>query len=137
LGKSHLCIALGYAAATNGFRVRFSTAVDILNTLTAAHNAGRLTRELKNYLRPELLVIDEFGYLPLDKLGADLLFQIISQRYEHGSIVLNTNKVFKSWPGIFNNDATLTSAILDRLVHHAETIVIEGKSYRMKDRIDS
>ena len=136
LGKSHLCIALGYAAAVAGHRVRFTTAIDIVNTLAAAHNAGRFVQELKKYTRPDLLVMDELGYLPIDKRGADLLFQIISGRYERGSIVLSTNKAFKQWPGIFNNDATLTSAILDRILHHAETIVIEGKSYRMKDRIE-
>ena len=136
LGKSHLAIALGYAAAVAGFRVRFTTAIDVVNTLSAAHNAGRFVQELKKYTRPDLLVCDELGYLPIDKRGADLLFQIISQRYECGSIILTTNKVFKHWPSIFNNDATLTSAILDRILHHAETVVIEGKSYRMKDRID-
>lgn len=136
LGKSHLAIALGYAAAVAGFRVRFTTAIDIVNTLTAAQNAGRLVQEIKKYTRPAVLVVDEVGYLPIDKRGADLLFQIISQRYECGSIILSTNKVFKQWPGIFNNDATLTSAILDRILHHAETIIIEGKSYRMKDRIE-
>lgn len=136
LGKSHLSVALGYAAAVAGFRVRFTTAIGVINTLAAAQNAGRLVRELKTYTRPDLLVMDELGYLPIDKRGADLLFQIISQRYECGSIVLSTNKAFKHWPGIFNNDATLTSAILDRILHHAETVVIEGKSYRMKDRIE-
>jgi DNA replication protein DnaC len=136
LGKSHLAIALGYAAAVAGFRVRFATAIDIINTLSAAHTAGRFVPELKKYTRPDLLVADELGYLPIDKRGADLLFQIISQRYECGSIVLTTNKAFKNWPSIFNNDATLTSAILDRILHHAETVVIEGKSYRMKDRIE-
>jgi DNA replication protein DnaC len=136
LGKSHLAIALGYAAAVAGWRVRFTTAIDIVNTLTAAHNAGRLVQEIKKYTSPAVLVVDEVGYLPIDKRGADLLFQIISQRYERGSIILSTNKVFKHWPGIFNNDATLTSAILDRILHHAETIIIEGKSYRMKDRIE-
>jgi len=136
LGKSHLAIALGYAAAVAGFRVRFTTAIDVVNTLSAAHNAGRFVQELKKYTRPDLLVCDELGYLPIDKRGADLLFQIISQRYECGSIVLTTNKVFKHWPSIFNNDATLTSAILDRILHHAETVVIEGKSYRMKDRVE-
>jgi len=136
LGKSHLAIALGYAAAVAGFRVRFTTAIDIVNTLAAAHNAGRLAQEIKKYTSPAVLVVDEVGYLPIDKRGADLLFQIISQRYECGSIILSTNKVFKQWPSIFNNDATLTSAILDRILHHAETIVIEGKSYRMKDRIE-
>ena len=136
LGKSHLSIALGHAAATAGFAVRFTTAIDIVNTLAAAQNAGRLVQEIKKYTRPQLLVVDEVGYLPIDKHGADLLFQVISQRYETGSIILSTNKVFKHWPAIFNNDATLTSAILDRILHHAQTIVIEGKSYRMKDRIE-
>ena len=137
LGKSHLAIALGYAACEAGFRVRFTTAVDVINTLSAAHDTGRFAAELRRYTRPDLLVCDELGYLPLDKRGADLLFQIISQRYERSSIVLTTNKAFKQWPSIFNNDSTLTSAILDRILHHAETIVIEGKSYRMKDRIET
>lgn len=137
LGKSHLAIALGYAACEAGFQVRFTTAVDAINTLSAAHAAGRFVGELRKYLRPALLVIDELGYLPIDKRGADLLFQIISERYERGAIVLSTNKVFKHWPSIFNNDATLTSAILDRILHHAETVIIEGKSYRMKDRIET
>ena len=136
LGKSHLAIALGYAACQAGFRVRFTTAIDIVNTLLAAEKAGRLVQEMKKYTQPPLLVCDELGYLPIDKRGADLLFQIISQRYECGSIVLTTNKAFKHWPSIFNNDSTLTSAILDRILHHAETLVIEGKSYRMKDRIE-
>ena len=82
-------------------------------------------------------LLDELGYLPIDKTGADLLFQIISQRYERGSIIVTSNRVFKKWPEIFNNDATLTSALLDRLLHHAETVLIEGKSYRMKDQINS
>jgi DNA replication protein DnaC len=76
------------------------------------------------------------GYLPIDKRGADLLFQIISQRYERGSMVITSNRAYKNWPEIFNNDSTLTSAILDRLLHHAETVLIEGKSYRMKDQIE-
>jgi DNA replication protein DnaC len=136
LGKTHIATALGLAACQAGLRVRFATAIDIINGLSAAQNAGRLAKELKAYTRPELLIIDELGYLPIDKRGADLLFQIISQRYERGSIVLTTNKAYKHWPSMFNNDSTLTSAILDRILHHAETIVIEGKSYRMKDRID-
>ncbi|MFH1184315.1 MAG: ATP-binding protein, partial [Chloroflexota bacterium] len=125
LGKSHLSIALGYAACLGGYRVLFATAVDIINTLSAAHQAGRFVLERKKYLRPELLVIDELGYLPIDKQGADLLFQVISQRYERGAIVLTTDKAFKHWPSIFNNDSTLASAILDRLLHHAQTIVLE------------
>jgi DNA replication protein DnaC len=84
-----------------------------------------------------LLILDELGYLPIDKAGADLLFQIISKRYEQGSIIITTNRVFKDWPEIFNNDATMTSALLDRLLHHTETIMIEGQSYRMKDAIEN
>lgn len=136
LGKSHLAAALGYAACLAGQHVLFTSAVDIVNNLFAAQKAGRFGPELNKYLRPGLLVMDELGYLPIDKHGADLLFQIISKRYERGPIVLTSNKAFKHWPSIFNNDSTLTAAILDRLLHHAETVVIEGKSYRMKDRID-
>ena len=79
-----------------------------------------------------LLVLDEIGYLRIDKNGADLLFQIISARYERGSILLTTNKAFKDWPTIFNNDSTLTSAVLDRLPHHCESVIIQASSYRMR-----
>jgi DNA replication protein DnaC len=137
LGKTHLCIALGYAACTRGHSVLFTTAVDIINTLTAAQNAGVLKREMNRYLKPHLLIVDELGYLPIDKHGADLLFQIISQRYERGPIVITSNRAYKSWPEIFNNDSTLTSALLDRLLHHAETIVIEGKSFRTSEQAES
>src|SRR3990172_1414995 len=136
LGKTHLSIALGHTACLRGYSVLFTTAVDIINTLSAAQAHGNLKRELRKYLQPRLLQIDELGYLPIDKHGADLLFQVISQRYERGAIVLTTNRVYKHWPEIFNNDSTLTSALLDRLLHHAETVLIEGKSYRMKDRIE-
>lgn len=136
LGKSHLSIALGYQACLKGHSVLFASAMDIINTLSAAHNAGRFKTELKKYLKPAVLIIDELGYLPIDKRGADFLFQVISRRYEQGSLILTTNKQFKKWPEIFNNDSTLTSAVLDRLLHHAETAVIEGKSYRMKDNVE-
>ena len=82
-------------------------------------------------------LLDELGYLPIDKTGADLLFQIISLRYEQGSTIVTSNRAYKHWAEIFNNDATLTSALLDRLLHHAETVLIEGQSYRMKDRIEA
>lgn len=137
LGKTHLGIAIGHAACLKGHSVLFSTAIDIINTLTAAHATGRLKLEITKYLKPDLLLIDELGYLPLDKTGADLLFQIISHRYERGAIVLTTNRIFKHWPEIFNNDSTITAAVLDRLLHHAETVIIEGKSYRMKDQIEN
>ena len=136
LGKTHLAIALGYAACLAGHRILFATAIDAINGLSAARNAGRFVAELNRYLKPDLLILDELAYLPIDKRWADLLFQIISQRYERGALILTASKAFKHWPGIFNNDSTLTSAILDRLLHHSQTIVIQGKSYRMKDRID-
>ena len=136
LGKTHLASALGYAACQKGHSVLFATAVDVINTLAAAQNAGRLKPAFSRYLKPTLLILDELGHLPIDKTGADLLFQIISQRYERGSIVVTSNRVFKKWPEIFNNDSTLTSALLDRLLHHAETVLIEGKSYRMKEQIE-
>ena len=133
LGKTHLATALGYAACLEGHTVLFANAIDVINQLSSAQKKSTLKTELKKYLRPKLLILDEVGYLPIDQHGADLLFQVISQRYECGSIILTTNKPFKQWATIFNNDSTITSAVLDRLLHHAETIVIEGSSFRMKD----
>ena len=137
LGKTHLATALGHTACLRGYTVLFTTAIDVINSLSAAQNTGRGQAELKKYLRPDLLILDELGYLPIDKTGADLLFQIISHRYERGAMVVTSNRAFKQWPEIFNNDSILTSAILDRLLHHAETVLVEGKSYRMKDRIET
>ena len=137
LGKTHLATALGHTACLKGYTVSFTTAVDVINTLNAAQQTGQLKTAFNRYLNPALLVLDELGYLPIDKAGADLLFQIISQRYERGAMIVTSNRVFKKWPEIFNNDATLTSALLDRLLHHAETVLIEGKSYRMKDQIEA
>ncbi len=136
LGKSHLASALGYEACLKGYTVLFATAIDVINTLSAAQAAGRMKQELKKYTRPSLLILDELGFLPIDKTGADLLFQVISQRYEQGALVITSNRAFKDWPEIFNNDSTLTSAILDRLLHHAETVLIQGKSFRMKEQIE-
>lgn len=137
LGKTHLAIALGYAACLKGHSILFAPAIDVINTLAAAQTTGSLKQELKKYTKPDLLILDELGYLPIDKTGSDLLFQIISLRYEHGAMIITSNRAFKDWSEIFNNDATLTSAALDRLLHHAEIAVIEGKSYRMKDKIES
>ena len=136
LGKTHLSIALGHAACTSGHSVLFTTAVDIINTLAAAQSAGQLKREIRRYVKPAVLIVDELGYLPIDKHGADLLFQIISGRYERAPTVFNTNRTYKHWAQIFNNDSTLTSAILDRIMHHVDTIIIEGKSFRMKDEVE-
>ena len=135
VGKTHLAAALGYAACLEGRSVLFATAIDVINSLLAAQAVCRLKVELKKYLTPHLLVLDEIGYLPIDKAGADRLFQVVGPRDERGSLILTTNKAFKQWPAVFNNDSGLTSALLDRLLHHAETIVIEGSSYRMKDQI--
>ena len=137
LGKTHLATALGYEACLYGHTVLFVTAIDVINTLASAQATGQLKIALKKYLKPSLLILDELGYLPIDKHGADLLFQVISGRYEKGATVISSNRAYKDWPEIFNNDATLTSAILDRVLHHAETIVIEGKSYRMKEQVQN
>jgi DNA replication protein DnaC len=139
LGKTHLSLALGHTACLRGYSVLFTTAIDIIHTLSAAAavGAGSLKRTMQRYLKPALLICDEVGYLPIDKLGADLLFQIISERYERGSILLSTNRAFKNWPEIFNHDAVLTSALLDRLLHHADVCVIDGKSFRVKDQIET
>lgn len=137
VGKTHLAIALAHTACLKGRTALFTSAVDIVNTLAAAQATGGIKREMARLLKPSLLVVDELGYLPIDKFGADALFQVISQRYERGSTIITTNRAFKNWPEIFNNDSTLTSALLDRLLHHAESIVIEGRSYRMRDQSDS
>jgi DNA replication protein DnaC len=136
LGKTHLATALTYEGCLGGHNTLFTTAIDIVNTLAAAQATNRLKSELKKYLSPAILLVDELGYLPIDKTGADLLFQVLSQRYETGSTIVTTNQAYKNWAKMFNNDATLTSAVLDRLLHHAETITLEGKSYRMKDQIE-
>jgi DNA replication protein DnaC len=137
LGKTHIAISLGYEACLKGYSVLFTSAIDVINTLTTAKSTGRLKQEIRKYAKPALLIVDELGYLPIDKSGADLLFQVISARYEQGSTLITSNRAFKDWPKIFNNDSTLTSALLDRLLHHAETVVIEGKSYRMKGKLDA
>jgi DNA replication protein DnaC len=137
LGKTHLASALGYNACLKGHKVLFTTTIDIVNTLSAVQASGRMKEALKKYTQPALIVMDELGFLPMDKAGADLLFQVISLRYERGAMVITSNRAFSDWPEIFNNDSTLTSAILDRLLHHAETVLVEGKSYRMKDKIEN
>jgi len=131
LGKTHLATALGHEACLRGYRVLFASVAELINQLLAAQSEHRLKQEMKKIFRPEVLVLDELGYIPIDKHGADLLFQVISQRYERGSVILTSNKAYKQWPEIFNNDHTVTSAILDRLLHHVTTITLAGSSYRM------
>lgn len=133
-GKSHLLTALGYAACERGYSIRYTRVVDMINHLTTAQINGTLGKMLKTYTRPALLLLDELGYLPIDKRGADLLFQVIAARYESGSIVLTTNRVFREWGAIFDVDNTLATALIDRLMHHGEALLIKGDSYRMKDK---
>lgn len=133
-GKSHLLNALGYAACEKAISVRFTRVVDMINVLTTAQINGTLEKQLKNYCRPSLLLLDELGYLPIDKRGADLMFQVVASRYESGSIVVTTNRPFRDWGAIFDVDNTLATAMIDRLMHHGEAIVIRGDSYRMKDK---
>lgn len=132
-GKTHLLNALGYTACEKEFSVRWTRAVDMLNALTTAQVNGTLERKLREYTRCELLLLDELGYLPIDKRGADLMFQVVAARYEQGSIVITTNRPFREWGKIFDVDNTLATAIIDRLMHHGEAIVIDGKSYRTGD----
>jgi DNA replication protein DnaC len=133
-GKSHLLTALGYAAVERGHSVRHTRAVDMINHLTGAQLNGSLDKTLKSYVRPSLLLLDELGYLPIDKRGADLLFQVVAARYEVGSIVITTNRPFREWGKLFDVDNTLATALIDRLMHHGEGLVIQGASYRMKDK---
>jgi DNA replication protein DnaC len=133
-GKSHLLTALGYTAAERGYSVRHTRVVDMINHLTAAQMNGSLGKTLRSYVRPSLLLLDELGYLPIDKRGADLLFQVVAARYEVGSIVISTNRPFREWGKLFDVDNTLATALIDRLMHHGEAIVIQGDSFRMKDK---
>jgi DNA replication protein DnaC len=135
-GKTHLLTALGYVACQKGITVRFTRAIDMINALTTAQINGTLGKALKAYTNPSLLLLDELGYLPVDKRGADLLFQVVAARYELGSVVITTNRAFKDWGTILDVDNTLATALIDRLMHHGEAIVIKGPSYRMKDRED-
>lgn len=132
-GKSHLAVALGFLACQNGVHTRFVSTIDLVNHLCAAAAADQLKSAMRTYTNPRLLILDEIGYLPATKSGADILFQVLSARYERASTILTTNKAYKDWPEIFNNDATLASAILDRLLHRASTVVIDANSYRMKN----
>ena len=133
-GKSHLLNALGHTACEKTFSVRWTRVVDMINDLTKAQINGTLGKALREFTRPELLLLDELGYLPVDKRGADLLFQVVATRYETGSIVVSTNRPFRAWGTIFDADNTLATALIDRLMHHGEALVIEGESYRTHDK---
>lgn len=133
-GKTHLVTALGYRAVERGHSVYHARVVEMINDLTTAQLKGRLGAALRRYVRPSLLLLDELGYLPIDKRGADLLFQVVAARYETGSIVLSTNRPFREWGQLFDMDNTLATALIDRLMHHGEAIVIQGDSYRMRGK---
>ncbi len=134
LGKSHLAEALAVQACEHRISALFTTAATIINELAEARQLGTFNKTLKRYLRPALLVVDELGYLPVDKLGAELLFQVLAGRYEKASTVITTNRIYKEWNKTFANDNAMTAAVLDRVVHHCETVIIEGQSYRLKNR---
>lgn len=133
VGKTHLSVALAEASIQAGFGAYFITAHDLVTDLGRAYREGRLDRRMRIYLAPKVLVIDEMGYLPLDDLGATIFFQLVSARYERGSIILTSNKSYGDWGSIFG-DPIIATAILDRLLHHSTTINIRGDSYRLKDR---
>jgi DNA replication protein DnaC len=131
VGKTHLAIALGRAAIESGHSVLFVTATALIAALAKAHAEGHLAEQLTFYAKPKLLVIDELGYLPLERSSAHLFFQLVARRYERGSILLTTNQPVTDWGHVFG-DETIAAAILDRLLHHSHTLVIKGESYRLK-----
>jgi DNA replication protein DnaC len=131
VGKTHLALALGYHACQKGYLTLFSTAAGTINTLNASLSDNSFLETMKKYLKPKLLIIDELGFLPIDKRGSDLLFQVLSARYETGSVVITTNRPPNEWAKTFNNDTTLAAALADRILHHCEVIIIEGVSYRI------
>ncbi len=136
VGKSHLAIALGIAATEAGYRTYFTTAVDLVGHLQAAHLEGSWTSKMRTYTGPSVLVIDELGYLPMDATSAHWIFQVVSRRYERGSIVLTSNRGFGDWGQVFA-DQVVATAILDRLLHHATVVNIKGQSYRMRAHVPS
>ena len=133
VGKTHLAVALAETAIQSGQAAYFMTAHDLVSDLGRAYREGRLDRRLRIYLAPKVLIIDEMGYLPLDELGATIFFQLVSARYERGSIILTSNKSYGEWGSIFG-DPIIATAILDRLLHHSTTVNIRGESYRLKER---
>ncbi len=134
VGKSHLAIALGIAATEAGYRTYFTTAADLVAALTGAHLEGSWTSKMRTYTGPSVLVIDELGYLPMDATSAHWIFQVVSRRYERGSIVLTSNRGFGDWGQVFA-DQVVATAILDRLLHHATVVNIKGQSYRMRAHV--
>jgi DNA replication protein DnaC len=132
-GKTHLSIALGIRACLAGHRVAFRTATEWVALLADAQRQGRLDDELARLQRYPLLVVDEVGYIPFDPQAANLMFMLVSRRYERASMIVTSNKPFSGWGEIFGDDI-VAAAMIDRLVHHAEIVALKGDSYRLKDR---
>ena len=130
-GKTHMATAIGIAACNREKKTRFYRTATLVNELVEAKNNGTLKRFLKTLRKTDLLICDEWGYIPLDREGAQLLFQVIAERYERNSVIITTNLEFSKWNGIFYDDK-LTSAIIDRLIHHCHLLVFTGKSYRLE-----
>lgn len=135
VGKTHIALSLAFRAVQAGHKVRFLSAADLMLQLAIAKAQGRLKEYFNRaILGPKLLVIDEIGYLPFGREEANLFFNVIAKRYEHGSMVLTSNLPFTQWATAFADDQTLTAAMLDRLLHHAHIVQITGESYRLKDK---
>ena len=135
VGKTHLAIGLGYLATQSGIKVRFITAADLVMQLEKAQQRGQFEHYMRrSLLGPSILIIDEVGYLPLQGNQANLFFQVIAKRYEHGSIILTSNLSFGEWDTTFAGNSALTAAMLDRLLHHANIVQIKGESYRLRDK---
>lgn len=134
VGKTHLAVGLGLKAIACGYRVLFTTAAAMISTLTKAHAEGRLEDKIKFYTVPRLLIVDEIGYLPIERVGANLFFQLISRRYEKGPMILTSNQSFGAWGEVFG-ERVIATAILDRVLHHAITLNIRGNSYRLKEKL--
>jgi len=132
-GKTHLAIALGIRACLAGQRVQFRTATEWVAALADAQRQGRLEDELKRLERVPLIIVDEVGYIPFDPQAANLMFMLVSRRYERASMIVTSNKAFSAWGEIFG-DEVVAAAMIDRLIHHAEIVALKGDSYRLKDR---
>ena len=133
VGKTHLAIALGRAAVETGHSVLFVGATALLAGLAKAESEGQLADKIGFFCKPKLLVVDELGYLPFERRSAHLFFQLVSRRYERGSLLITTNQAVTQWGAVFG-DEVLAAAILDRLLHHSHTLVIQGESYRLKQK---
>jgi DNA replication protein DnaC len=133
VGKTHLAIGLGRAAVEAGYTVLFTSATALLGALSKAETEGQLAERLAFYAKPKLLVVDELGYLPFEKRSAHLFFQLVARRYEKGSMIITTNQLVTQWGTVFG-DEVLAAAILDRLLHHSFTLMIQGESYRLKQK---